>query len=152
MSRFPRSSLFYFALVVLLGLVFWFTWQSLQGNQSSSEWSYSDLINNAQSGSVRSLEVNGTDGTAIGTDGKKHSVTIYDCTGGCKLADDLTAGPVQVKFNAKNGGNKSLTVHSPHSVLVIIMPASTGWLHPESTWRQHKSLVYGRSGQPRRPV
>ncbi len=34
MSRFPRSSLFYFALVVVLGLVFWFTWQSLQGNQN----------------------------------------------------------------------------------------------------------------------
>src|SRR6266850_594289 len=64
LSRFPRSSLFYFALVVLLGLVFWFTWQSLQGNQSSSDWQYSDLINNAQAGSVKSLEINGTDGIA----------------------------------------------------------------------------------------
>src|SRR5258706_14192879 len=71
LSRFPRSSLFYFALVVLLGLVFWFTWQSLQGNQSSSDWTYSDLINNAQTGTVKSLEINGTDGIAVGADGKK---------------------------------------------------------------------------------
>ena len=55
MSRFPRSSLFYFALVVLLGLVFWFTWQSLQGNQSASDWNFSDLMTNAQSHTVKSL-------------------------------------------------------------------------------------------------
>ena len=30
LSRFPRSRLFYLALVVVSGLTFWFTWQSLQ--------------------------------------------------------------------------------------------------------------------------
>jgi predicted negative regulator of RcsB-dependent stress response len=37
LSRFPRSSLFYFALVVVLGLVFYFTWQSLQGGQNAND-------------------------------------------------------------------------------------------------------------------
>jgi len=53
LSRFPRSSLFYFALVVLLGLVFWFTWQSLQGNSGSSDWHYSTLISQADSHQVK---------------------------------------------------------------------------------------------------
>ena len=145
MSRFPRSSLFYFALVVLLGLVFWFTWQSLQGNQSSSDWTYSDLINNAQSGSVKSLEVNGTDGTAIGTDGKKHNVTIYDCTGGCKLADDLTAAHVQVKFDKNNGGNYLLSVLLPNIILVILIAAFMWWVLRQTQSGNNQAMSFGRS-------
>ena len=55
MSRFPRSSLFYFALVVVLGLVFWFVYQSLQGNQNQNDWSYSALVNNIQDGKVKTI-------------------------------------------------------------------------------------------------
>ena len=113
MSRFPRSSLFYFALVVLLGLVFWFTWQSLQGNSGSSDWTYSDLLSNAQAGTVKSLEINGADGIAVGTDNKKHNVTLPDCTGECKFVDDLQAAHVQVKFDKNNGGNYLLSVLLP---------------------------------------
>ncbi len=76
MSRFPRSSLFYFALVVVLGLVFWFTWQSIQGNQSSSPWSYSVLISNINEGGVKSVEVKGTDAVATDNGGTKHNVTV----------------------------------------------------------------------------
>src|ERR1700680_1385764 len=64
LSRFPRSSLFYFGLVVLLGLVFWFTYQSIQGNGSTNDWTYSQLINNSGNGGVKSLEINGADGIA----------------------------------------------------------------------------------------
>src|SRR5580765_1393254 len=65
LSRFPRSSLFYFALVVLLGLVFWFTWQSLQSGQGAGDWHYSQLISQANEGNVKSLEINGNNGIAI---------------------------------------------------------------------------------------
>jgi cell division protease FtsH len=145
LSRFPRSSLFYFALVVLLGLVFWFTWQSLQGNQSSSDWTYSDLINNAQAGSVKSLEINGTDGIAVGTDGKKHNVTIYDCTGGCKLADDLTAAHVQVKFDKNNGGNYLLSVLLPNIILVILIAAFMWWVLRQTQSGNNQAMSFGRS-------
>jgi cell division protease FtsH len=145
LSRFPRSSLFYFALVVLLGLVFWFTWQSLQGNQSSSDWTYSDLVNNAQTGAVKSLEINGTDGTAVGTDGKKHSVTIYDCTGGCKLADDLTAEHVQVKFDKNNGGNYLLSVLLPNIILVILIAAFMWWVLRQTQSGNNQAISFGRS-------
>ncbi len=145
MSRFPRSSLFYFALVVLLGLVFWFTWQSLQGNQSSSDWSYSDLINNAQAGAVKSLAINGTDGTAVGTAGKKHNVVIYDCTGGCKVADDLTAAHVQVKFDKNNGGNYLLSVLLPNIILVILIGAFMWWVLRQSQSGNNQAMSFGRS-------
>ena len=145
MSRFPRSSLFYFALVVLLGLVFWFTWQSLQGNSSSSDWTYSDLVNNAQAGTVKSLEVNGTDGIAVGTDGKKHNVTIYDCTGGCKLADDLTAAHVQVKFDKNNGGNYLLSVLLPNIILVILIAAFMWWVLRQTQSGNNQAMSFGRS-------
>ena len=73
MSRFPRSSLFYFALVVVLGLVFWFTWQSIQGSQNQNTWSYSMLMSNAANGQVKSLEIKGTDGTATDIEGHTHT-------------------------------------------------------------------------------
>ena len=81
MSRFPRSILFYFALVVVLGLVFWFTWQSLQNSQNSSDWHFSYLVSQAQQGDVKSLEINGTVGIAIDSQGHKHNVVLQDPTG-----------------------------------------------------------------------
>ena len=81
MSRFPRSSLFYFALVVVLGLVFWFTWQSLQNGQSTTDWHFSTLMTQASENNVKSLEINGTDGIAIDNQGKKHNVVLPDATG-----------------------------------------------------------------------
>jgi len=53
LSRFPRSSLFYFLLVVVLGLVFWFTWNSIQNGQSASDWTFSTMMSQAASGQVK---------------------------------------------------------------------------------------------------
>ena len=54
MSRFPRSSLFYFALVVVLGLIFWFTWTSIQNGQNKTDWDFSMMMTQAANGQVRS--------------------------------------------------------------------------------------------------
>jgi cell division protease FtsH len=146
LSRFPRSSLFYFALVVLLGLVFWFTWQSLQGNQSSSDWNYSDLLSNAQSGTVKSLEINGSDGIAVDSLGKKHNVTLPDCTTGqCKFVDDLTAAHVQVKFDKNNGGNYLLSVLLPNIILVILIGAFMWWVLRQTQSGNNQAMSFGRS-------
>ena len=145
MSRFPRSSLFYFALVVLLGLVFWFTWQSLQGNQSSSDWQYSDLVANAQNHTLKSLEINGADGIAVDTTGKKHNVTLPDCTGECKFVDDLTAAGVQVKFDKNNGGNYLLSVLLPNIILVILIAAFMWWVLRQTQSGNNQAISFGRS-------
>src|SRR6267378_857794 len=105
LSRFPRSSLFYFALVVLLGLVFWFTWQSIQGGNTSNDWQYSQLLNNAKTGGVANLEIICADGIATDNLGKKHNVTLPDCSGECKFVDDLAAQGVTIKYDKNNGGN-----------------------------------------------
>ena len=84
MSRFPRSSLFYFALVVVLGLIFWFTWSSIQSSQNQGDWTYTQLIDNAAKQQVSDLEISGTDGVATeAVGGKKHNVTLPDCSSGC---------------------------------------------------------------------
>ena len=145
MSRFPRSSLFYFALVVLLGLVFWFTWQSIQGNQGQSEWTYSDLINNAQSGSVKQLEINGADGVATDSAGKKHNVTLPDCSGECKFVDDLQALHVSVKFDKNNGGNYLLSVLLPNIILVILIAAFMWWVLRQTQSGNNQAISFGRS-------
>jgi cell division protease FtsH len=145
LSRFPRSSLFYFALVVLLGLVFWFTWQSLQGNQSSSDWQYSDLVANAQNHTIKSLEINGADGIAVDTSGKKHNVTLPDCTGECKFVDDLTAAGVQVKFDKNNGGNYLLSVLLPNIILVILIAAFMWWVLRQTQSGNNQAISFGRS-------
>src|SRR5258708_13068729 len=89
LSRFPSSSLFYFALVVVLGLVFYFTWQSLQNGGTASDWHFSYLISQAQEGNVKILEINGTDGIATDTQGRKHNVVVQDTTGSPQWLPDL---------------------------------------------------------------
>src|SRR6476661_109642 len=145
LSRFPRSSLFYFALVVLLGLVFWFTWQSLQGNQSSSDWTFSTLMSQAQEGNVKSLEINGADGIAVGSDSKKHNVVLPDCSGECKFVDDLTAAHVDVKFDKNNGGNYLLSVLLPNIILVILIAAFMWWVLRQTQSGNNQAISFGRS-------
>jgi len=145
LSRFPRSSLFYFALVVLLGLVFWFTWQSLQGNQSATDWTFSDLMTNSQNHTVKSLEINGTDGIAVDTGSKKHNVVLPDCTGECKFVDDLTAAGVQVKFDKNNGGNYLLSVLLPNIILVILIAAFMWWVLRQTQSGNNQAMSFGRS-------
>ena len=57
MSRIPRSSFFYFVLVAVLGIVFWFTWQSLENGSKGDAWSYSQLLTKADQGQVSKVEI-----------------------------------------------------------------------------------------------
>jgi cell division protease FtsH len=146
LSRFPRSSLFYFALVVLLGLVFWFTWQSLQGNSGSSDWHYSTLISQADNHQVKSLEINGTDGIAIGSDGKKHNVVLPDTTGSTAAwLTQLETDQVDVFFDKNNGGNYLLSVLLPNIILVILIGAFMWWVLRQSQSGNNQAMSFGRS-------
>ena len=148
MSRFPRSSLFYFALVVVLGLVFWFTWQSLQNNGSSSDWDYTDLIQHAQNGQVQSLEIKGTDAIAVDSAGKKHNVTVPDCSSSdCKWATDLSSlqPPVHVKFDSSNSGQYLLSVLLPNIILVVLIAAFMWWVLRQTQSGNNQAISFGRS-------
>jgi hypothetical protein len=44
LSRIRRSTLFYLGLVAVLGIVFWFTWQSMENGSKGDAWDYSTLL------------------------------------------------------------------------------------------------------------
>jgi cell division protease FtsH len=146
LSRFPRSSLFYFALVVVLGLVFYFTWQSLQGNGTSTDWSYTDLLSNADSHQVKALEINGTDGTATDVASKKHNVTVPDCSTGCsQLLTQMQTDGVNVKFDKNGSGSYLLQVLLPNIILVILIAAFMWWVLRQTQSGNNQAISFGRS-------
>ncbi len=145
MSRFPRSSLFYFALVVVLGLVFWFTWQSLQSGQNASDWHFSTVMDQAANHQVKSLEINGTDGIAIDTSGKKHNVVLPDATGTGQWLTDLRANGVDVWFDKNNSGSYLISVLLPNIILVILIAAFMWWVLRQTQSGNNQAMSFGRS-------
>jgi cell division protease FtsH len=145
LSRFPRSSLFYFALVVLLGLVFFFTWQSLQNNQSANDWHFTQLMDQAAQNQVKSLEINGTDGVATDTGGHKHNVVVPDTSGGPAWLTTLQQDRVDVFFDKNNGGNYLLSVLLPNIILIILIGAFMWWVLRQTQSGNNQAMSFGRS-------
>src|SRR5262249_54783810 len=95
LSRIPRSSLFYFFLIIVLGFVFWFTWQQFESGSKGDEWTYSKLVNSAQAGQVKAVEIRGSTATATDRENNsKHDVNLPDNTD--SLAAELTKDGVDV--------------------------------------------------------
>ena len=146
MSRFPRSSLFYFALVVVLGLVFWFTWQSMQNGGTSNDWHFSYLMSQAADSQVRSLEINGTDGIATDVQGHKHNVVVPDSTGTSDWATELrTADHVDVFYDKNSNGNYLLQVLLPNIILVVLIAAFMWWVLRQTQSGNNQAISFGRS-------
>ncbi len=145
MSRFPRSSLFYFALVVVLGLIFWFTWSSIQSSQSQGDWNYTTMLNQAAAGQVRSVDISGMDGVATDVQGHKHNVVLPDCTGECKYMDDLKAAGVTVQFEKSQTGSYLLSVLLPNIILVILIAAFMWWVLRQTQSGNNQAISFGRS-------
>jgi len=146
LSRFPRSSLFYFALVVVLGLVFWFTWQSFQNGQNSSDWHFSTLMTNAADGGVKSLEINSTDGIAIDSQGRKHNVVLPDPTSGDAWLTELrSTDHVDVFYDKNNSGSYLISVLLPNIILVILIAAFMWWVLRQTQSGNNQAMSFGRS-------
>ncbi len=152
MSRFPRSSLFYFALVVVLILIFWFTWSSIQNNQNQGDWDFSTMMTQASEGQVKTVDITGTDGVVIDIQGHKHNVVLPDCTGECKYMDDLrgytvsgTSQTVQVKFEKSQTGSYLLQVLLPNIILVILIAAFMWWVLRQTQSGNNQAISFGRS-------
>jgi cell division protease FtsH len=151
LSRFPRSSLFYFALVVVLGLIFWFTWSSIQSSQGQGDWDFSTMMTNASEGQVKSVDISGTDGVVIDAAGKKHNVVLPDCSGECKYMDDLRSysapggGTVQVKFEKSQTGSYLISVLLPNIILVILIAAFMWWVLRQTQSGNNQAISFGRS-------
>ena len=145
MSRFPRSSLFYFALVVVLGLVFWFTWQSFQGNQTGPEWSYSALLTNINDGGVKLVEVKGTDAAATDNSGGKHNVTVPDCsTSGNDWCTQYATKTI-IKLDNNSSGTYLLSVLLPNIILVVLIAAFMWWVLRQTQSGNNQAISFGQS-------
>jgi cell division protease FtsH len=144
-SRFPRSSLFYFALVVILGLIFWFTWSSIQNSQNGTDWNFTQMMNEASAGHVSVVDISGTDGVVTASDGHKHNVVLPDCSGECKYMDDLRAAGVTVKFEKSQTGSYLISVLLPNIILVILIAAFMWWVLRQTQSGNNQAISFGRS-------
>jgi cell division protease FtsH len=142
-NRIPRSSLFYFFLVVALGIVFYFTWQSIESGQKSGDWSYSTLRNRASAGQVSSLEIKGNDGVATAKDGSRHDVHLPDNTD--TLASDLTSEGVDVTYTPASGGAYWLQVLVPNLILLFIIGGFMYYILRQTQSGNNQAMSFGRS-------
>jgi len=145
LSRFPRSSLFYFALVVVLGLIFWFTWSSIQSNQAQGDWNYTRMLNEAAKGNVAVVDISGSDGVVTDASHNKHNVVLPDCSGECKYMDDLRAAGVVVQFEKSQTGSYLISVLLPNIILVILIAAFMWWVLRQTQSGNNQAISFGRS-------
>jgi cell division protease FtsH len=142
--RVPRSALFYFALVLVLGVVFWITWQGIESTQRSNNWSYSQLLNQAAQHNVKTLTIKGNDGTAEDSGGKQHDVTLPD--NNSQLADTLTKDDgVNVQYETANGTAAWLQVLLPNLFLLLLIGGFMYYILRQTQSGNNQAMSFGRS-------
>jgi ATP-dependent Zn protease len=117
-SRFPRRSLVYVALVVVLGIVFFITFQAIQGGNAGSAWSYTQLTTQAKAGKVKSIIINGSQGSATDRSGLRHPVNLPPDT--APLASTLSQEGVDVQYE-NAGSTEWLQVLIPNLILLFLI-------------------------------
>jgi cell division protease FtsH len=142
LTRFPRSSLFYFALVIVLGVVFYFTWQSIENGQRS-DWTYTQLVNKAQDGQVQKLEIKGSDGTVTDKQGHQFHVNLPDNTE--QLAKDLASENVDVTYDSANSGAYWLQVLIPNLILLLLIGGFMYYILRQTQSGNNQAMSFGRS-------
>src|SRR5438105_6315563 len=142
LSRIPRSSLFYFFLIVVLGFVFWFTWQQFEGS-SKDQWSYSKLVNSAQAGQVRTVEIKSSTATATARDGQKHEVNLPDDT--AAVAAELTKDNVDVTYQQTGSGTFLLTALLPNVILLLLIGGFMYYILRQTQSGNNQAMSFGRS-------
>ncbi|TMD06366.1 MAG: ATP-dependent metallopeptidase FtsH/Yme1/Tma family protein [Chloroflexi bacterium] len=142
MSRIPRSSLFYFFLIVVLAFVFWFTWQQFEGS-SKDQWSYSKLVNSAQAGQVRSAEIKSSTATATDRGGVKHEVNLPDDT--AAVAAELTKDNVDVTYQQAGSGTFLLTALLPNVILLLLIGGFMYYILRQTQSGNNQAMSFGRS-------
>ena len=144
MIRVPRSSLFYFALVLVLGVVFWITWTGIESQNKSSDWTYSDLINKAGDHQVKALAVKGTDGTATDAGGAKHNVHLPD-TFEATANDLIKNDQVAVTIEGANSSAYWLQVLVPNLILLLLIGGFMYYILRQTQSGNNQAMSFGRS-------
>jgi cell division protease FtsH len=142
-SRIPRSSVFYILLVAALGIVFWFTWQSIESGSKGDQWSYSQLLNKAGDHQVQKLVIKGTDGTATAKDGSQHDVSFGDSTD--SVANTLTKDGVDVSYQASSTSGALLGVILPNLIFLLLIGGFMYYILRQTQSGNNQAMSFGRS-------
>jgi cell division protease FtsH len=142
-SRIPRSALFYVILVGALGIVFWFTYQSIENGSKGNEWSYSTLVNKADQGQVKSVQIQGSSGTATDKDGGQHDVVFGDST--ATVADTLTKAGVDVSYKSSSNGGYLLQVLLPNIIFLLLIGGFMYYILRQTQSGNNQAMSFGRS-------
>ncbi|TMG61588.1 MAG: ATP-dependent zinc metalloprotease FtsH, partial [Chloroflexi bacterium] len=128
-----------------LGLIFWFTWNSIQSGQNQSDWDFSTMMTQAAEGQVKVVDINGTDGVVTDIQGKRHNVVLPDCTGQCQFVTDLQNDKVDVKYEKSQTGSYLISVLLPNIILVILIAAFMWWVLRQTQSGNNQAISFGRS-------
>jgi cell division protease FtsH len=142
-SRIPRSSIFYIILVAALGIVFWFTWQSIESGSKGDQWSYSQLLNKAGDHQVQKLVIKGTDGTATAKDGSQHDVSFGDSTD--SVANTVAKDGVDVSYQGSSTSGALLGVILPNLIFLLLIGGFMYYILRQTQSGNNQAMSFGRS-------
>ena len=130
--------------MLVLGVVFWITWQGIESQNKSTDWSYSTLITKATEGGVKSLEIKATDGVATDSSGGKHTVHLPDTTE--TTAADLTKNyHVDVSYAPANSSAYWLQVLVPNLILLLLIGGFMYYILRQTQSGNNQAMSFGRS-------
>ncbi len=142
-SRFPRSSLLYILIVVVLGLVFFFALQNLERTGETSIH-YSQLLDKASNHEIKSAIIRDGEVIATGTDGKKYVTTVGSDT--TNFADKLISlGVTDVDYERQNPGQFWLGALLPNVLFFVIIGAFMWYLLRQTQSGNNQAMSFGRS-------
>ncbi len=144
MIRVPRSSLFYFALVLVLGVIFWITWQGIESSQKAGPLTYAELIQQADKGQIKSLVIKGADGVATDTNGKKFDVHLPDTTEAMSLKL-ITDDHVDVSYDSASSSAYWLQVLVPNLILLLLIGGFMYYILRQTQSGNNQAMSFGRS-------
>src|SRR3984893_12352000 len=147
LSRIRRSSLFYLGLVAVLGIVFWFSWQSMGNGSNGDAWDYSTLLTKADQNQVSRVEIRGSAATATAKDGSKHNVQLPDTgtgTGTTFLQQQLYKDNVAFSFQSADGAGLLIAL-LPNLILLLLIAGFIYYFFRQSQSGQNQAMSFGRS-------
>jgi cell division protease FtsH len=146
LSRIPRSSFFYFVLVAVLGIVFWFTWQSLENGSKGDAWSYSQLLTRADQGQVSKVEIKGSSATATDKNGSRHDIQLPDTgTSTDFLQQQLYKDNVDFSFQQASGGAYWISMLLPNLILLLLIGGFMYYILRQTQSGNNQAMSFGRS-------
>jgi cell division protease FtsH len=119
--------------------------QYLTSAAQPGQWSYSELVTNAQAGQVSEITISGTSGLAIDNSGHKFNVAL-PADQSVTLADNLKADGVKtVRFASANDLGTILITFLPNLLILLLVGGLIYWSYRSIQRGQGQAMSFGRS-------